>query len=159
MVKEHYYSPIFRRPREKARWQLHKNVKSNIKQVPEAARLIAAALRPPTSYYKTIQVRRTKHVGHCWRSKNDLISDILPWTSSHGRAKAGRRGRNYIQQLCAETGYSLKTSWEQCTIETGMQERAREIRAGSVTLGKVKWNANSFVKDFKSGDGIQFQRG
>ena len=26
---------------------------------------------------KTIQVRRTKHAGHCWRSRNELISDIL----------------------------------------------------------------------------------
>ena len=36
---------------------------------------------------KTIQVKRTKHVGHCWRSKDELISDILLWTPSHGRAK------------------------------------------------------------------------
>ena len=30
---------------------------------------------PPIT--KTIQVRRTKHVGHCWRSKDGLISDVL----------------------------------------------------------------------------------
>ena len=28
---------------------------------------------------KTIQVRRTRHVGHCWRSKDELISDVLLW--------------------------------------------------------------------------------
>ena len=40
---------------------------------------------PPTT--KTIKVRRTRHVGHCWRSRDELISDLLLWTSTHGRAK------------------------------------------------------------------------
>ena len=42
---------------------------------------------------KTIQVRRTRHVGHCWRSRDDLISDVLLWTPTYGRAKAGRPAR------------------------------------------------------------------
>ena len=61
---------------------------------------------PPIT--KTIQVRWTRHMGHCWRSKDELISDILLWTPSHGRAKAGRQARTYIQQLGAHTGYSLE---------------------------------------------------
>ena len=32
--------------------------------------------------------------------------DALLWTPSHGRAKAGRPARTYIQQLCADTGCS-----------------------------------------------------
>ena len=31
---------------------------------------------------KTIQVRRIRHAGHCWRSKDELISDILLWIPS-----------------------------------------------------------------------------
>ena len=46
---------------------------------------------------KNIQVRQTRHVGHCWRSRDELI---LLWTPSHGWAKAGRPARTYIQQLC-----------------------------------------------------------
>ena len=34
---------------------------------------------PPIT--KTIQVRRTKHAGHCWRSRDELISDVLLWTT------------------------------------------------------------------------------
>ena len=49
---------------------------------------------------KTIQVRQTRHAGHCWRSKDELISNILLWTPSHRRAKAGQLARTYIQQLC-----------------------------------------------------------
>ena len=59
---------------------------------------------PPIT--KTIQVRRTRHTGHCWRSRDELISDVLLWTPTHGRAKAGRPARTYIQQLCEDTGYS-----------------------------------------------------
>ena len=72
---------------------------------------------PPTA--KTIQVRRTRHAGHCWRSKDELISDILLWTPSHGRAKTRRLARTYIQQLCADTGCSLKTYRKQWTIGKG----------------------------------------
>ena len=53
---------------------------------------------------KTIQVRRTRHVGHCWRSRDELISDVLLWIPSFGLAKAGRPALTYIQQLCENEG-------------------------------------------------------
>ena len=42
---------------------------------------------------KTIQVRRTRHAGHCWRSRDDLISYVLLWTPTYGQAKAERPAR------------------------------------------------------------------
>ena len=42
---------------------------------------------PPTA--KTIQVRETRLAGHCWRSMDELISDVLLWTPTYGREKAG----------------------------------------------------------------------
>ena len=65
---------------------------------------------------KTIQVRRTKHAGHCWRSRDELISDVLLWTTTYSRAKAGWPARTYIQQLCEDTGCSLKNCQRQWTI-------------------------------------------
>ena len=59
---------------------------------------------PPIT--KTIQVKRTRHAGHCWRSRYELISDVLLWTPTYGRAKVGRPARTYIQQLCEDTGCS-----------------------------------------------------
>ena len=53
---------------------------------------------------KFTQVRRTRHAGHCWRSKDELISDVLLWTPSHRKAKAGRLAWTYIEQICADTG-------------------------------------------------------
>ena len=56
---------------------------------------------PPIT--KTIQVRRTRH---CWRSRDELISDVLLWTPTYGRAKAGWPAQTYVQQLCEDTGCS-----------------------------------------------------
>ena len=53
---------------------------------------------------KTTQIRRTRHAGHCWRSKDELISDVPLWTPTYSRAKAGRPARTYIQQLCENMG-------------------------------------------------------
>ena len=51
---------------------------------------------PPIT--KTIQVRRTRHAGHWWRSRDELISNVILWTPTYGRAKAGWPARTYIQQ-------------------------------------------------------------
>ena len=61
---------------------------------------------PPIT--KTIKVRQTRHAEHCWRSKDELISDLLQWTPSHGQAKAGRPAQTYLQQLYENTGYSFE---------------------------------------------------
>ena len=37
---------------------------------------------PPIT--KTIQARRTRHTGRCWRSKDELICDVLQWTPAYG---------------------------------------------------------------------------
>ena len=36
---------------------------------------------------KTIQVRRTRHARHCWRSRDELISDVLLWTPTYAAQK------------------------------------------------------------------------
>ena len=36
---------------------------------------------------KTIQVRRTRHARHCWRSRDEFISDVLLWTPTYGQEK------------------------------------------------------------------------
>ena len=61
---------------------------------------------PPIT--KTIQVRRTRHAGHCWRSKDGPISEVLLWTPAYGQEKAGLPALTYIQQLYEDTGCSPK---------------------------------------------------
>ena len=82
---------------------------------------------------KTIKVRWTKHAGHCWRSKDKLIIDILLWTSSHGWAKAGWIARTYIQQVSADSGCILENLLGVIDDRDGWRKRVKEICAGSTT--------------------------
>ena len=82
------------------------------------------------SITKTIKVKRTRHVGHCWRSKNKLISDILLWTPSHGRTKARWPAWTYIQQLFEDTGCSPEGRPKTMNDREEWQERVRDICAG-----------------------------
>ena len=84
---------------------------------------------PPIT--KTIQVRQTRHAGHCWRSKDKLIRDVLLWTPTHGRAKAGRPARTYIQQLCEDTGCYPEDLPRAMNDREEWWERIRDIRATS----------------------------
>ena len=86
---------------------------------------------PPIT--KTIQVRRTRHPGHCWRSRDELISDVLLWTPSYGRAKAGRPARTHIQQLCEDTGCSPEDLPEAMNDREKWRERVGDIRASITT--------------------------
>ena len=88
---------------------------------------------PPIT--KTIQVRRTKHAEHFWRSRDELISDVLLWTPAHGRAKAGRPARTYIQQLCEDTVGSPEDLPGVMDYREKWRERVRDIRAG----GTIWW--------------------
>ena len=76
---------------------------------------------------KNIQVRRTRHIGHCWKSGGELISDVLLWTPSHGQAKAGRPAGTYIQQLCADTVCRLEDLLKAMDDREGWRERVRDI--------------------------------
>ena len=84
---------------------------------------------PPIT--KTIQVRRARHAGHCWRSRDELISDVLLWTPTHGRVKAGRPARTYIQQLCEDTGCCPEDLPRAMNDREEWRERVRDIRATS----------------------------
>ena len=85
------------------------------------------------SITKTIQVRRSRHAGHCWRSRDELISDVLLWTPTHGRAKAGQPVRTYIQQLCEDTGCCSEDLPRAMNDREEWRERVRDIRATSTT--------------------------
>ena len=84
---------------------------------------------PPIT--KTIQVRRTRHAGHCWRSRDELIRYVLLWIPTHGRAKAGRPARTYIQQLCEDTGCCPEDLPRAMNDREEWRERVRDIRAAS----------------------------
>ena len=79
---------------------------------------------------KTIKVRQTRHAGHCWRSRDELISDVLRRIPSYGRTKAGR---TYIQQLCKDSGCNPEDLPEAMNDREKWWERIKDIRAGGTT--------------------------
>ena len=95
---------------------------------------------PPIT--KTIQVRRTRHAGHCWRSRDELIRDVLLWIPTHGRAKAGRPARTYIQQLCEDTGCCPEDLPRAMNDREEWRERVRDIRAASTIWWWWWWYVN-----------------
>ena len=89
---------------------------------------------------KTIQVRRIRLVGHCWRNRDELISDIPLWVPSHGWTKAGRPARTYILQLCTNTGCSLE---DRPGAMGGRREMVKDIRADGATWWW--WSSSSYT--------------
>ena len=87
------------------------------------------------SLYRTETLLWTRHAGHythCWRSRDELISDVLLWTPAYGQAKAGRPARIYIHKLWEDTGCSLEDLPEAMNNKK-WRERARDIRASGTT--------------------------
>ena len=88
---------------------------------------------PPIKKKKIIQVRRTRHAGHGWKNRDELISDTLLRTASYGRAKARRPARTYLQHLYADTGCSLEDLPGAMDDIEGWWENVRETHAGGAT--------------------------
>ena len=104
---------------------MEKNLDSNYKRMPSAIldkswrqhpikQQLYGHLLPIT---KTIQVRWTKHTGHCWRRKAEIIRDVFLWPPSHGRTSSLNL---YTSSVPIEDG-ALKTSRDQWTIEMGSE--------------------------------------
>ena len=94
-------------------------------------------------------ITNTIHAGHCRRNKDELISGILRWIHSHGRANVGRLVRIYIQQLCVDAGCGLEDLPEAMDDSDAWRERVREIGAGSTTwwwliLNWIIWDRSVF---------------
>ena len=75
---------------------------------------------------KTIKVRQTRHAGHCWRIRDELISDVLLTTPGKSRA-------TYIQQLCEHTGCGPEDLPEAMNDRVEWRERVRDICADAMT--------------------------
>ena len=112
---------------------------------------------PPIT--KTTQVRRTRYAGHCWRSKDELISDVLLWTPAYGQAKAGRPARTYIQQLCEDTGCNPEDLPKAMNDREKWREKVRDIRASGTTSWWWWWHDTfiTYIHRTRNGFFVQVQ--
>ena len=79
---------------------------------------------PPIS--QTLRDRRLRFAGHCFRSKEELASDLVLWQPNHGFKSRGRPARTYPDQLSDDLGcmkedlpvlMSDRTRWKEQVIE------------------------------------------
>ena len=105
-----YHMDVDQTNKEKARQKLHKNVTCYTEQIFETTPHEIASVWPLIPISKTIKMRRARHEGLSWRSKNELRSNILLWTPSQGHACVDRPTRTYQQQT---QDVVLETCWEQ----------------------------------------------
>ena len=87
----------------------------------------------PPLIMKTIQVKWTRHAGHCWRNRDELISDVLLWPPSYGRTNAGQPARTYIQLLYEDTGCYPEDIPEAMNKREEWRVRVRVIHGGGTT--------------------------
>ena len=102
---------------------------------------------------KTIKVRQTRHAGHCWKSRDKIISDVLLWTSSHGWVKAGWPARTYIQQ---DMGCSPKDFLEAMNDREEWWERVRDIYSGGMTRWWFVYGIYFFIKSLLEFHSVYF---
>ena len=128
---------LTKRLEEETRRQLHKNAASNIEtspggNTPQGTQLYGH-LSPIT---KPIQVRRTRHAGHCWRSRDELISNVLLWTPTYGWAKARDDLLEHtLPQVCEDTECSPEDLPEARNDREKWRESVRDI----CTSGRTWW--------------------
>ena len=65
---------------------------------------------------KTIQVRRTRHAGHCWRSRDEFIIDVLLWPPHMARQKQDDQLEHTFSSYVRIRDVALKTYQRRWTI-------------------------------------------
>ena len=55
-----------------------------------------------------INKRRTRFAGHCYRSKDEVVSNLTLWTPKHGKAKVGRPSKTYTKQFTQDADCQLE---------------------------------------------------
>ena len=75
---------------------------------------------------KTIKIRWTRHVGHCWRSRDELISDLLLWTPCMDEQRQDMQLKLTYSSSVPIRDVALRTCRNQWTIGR-CDERGSEI--------------------------------
>ena len=79
---------------------------------------------PPIS--QTIQEIWARHAGHCWKSKDEFISNILQWTPTHGHTSVDQLVKTYIIGSVQKLDSILRIYTEWSPIEMNGKKESRE---------------------------------
>ena len=79
----------------------------------------------------TIQERRIRFSGHCWRSKQEVIHDLILWEPKHGRRSVGGQLFTFVDQLEEDTGIPKEFLPSAMEDREGWRKRVMAIRPRS----------------------------
>ena len=80
----------------------------------------------------SIRQQRMRFAGHCWRSKEELIADVLLWNPKHGKRLQGRPRKTYIDQLLDDdTRCRLEELPNTMEDRVGWKKRVNECRTAT----------------------------
>ena len=136
--------------REKARPGEHKNTYCCLHQIPKVANLKTAVVRP---FITHLLNHPNETMKTCWWSKDELISDVPLWTPTHGYTSVSRPTKNYIHQLCTNTGCRLEELSSAMAYKGGWGDLVKGICAVSTLwwwwkrMSKLTTNQNPNDKD------------
>ena len=120
---------------EEARWQLHKNVEQYW-ITPQSTNYTITCL-PSRKLSKLDEPDTQDTAGET----DELISDVLLWTPTYGRAKAGRPARTYLQQLCEDMGCSPED------LPEAMNNRKSDERGSGISV-LAAWHDEIYINFF-----------
>ena len=87
----------------------------------------------------TIQVKQTGHTEHCWRSKDEPISDVLQLIPIYGHTSVSHPTKSDIHQFCVDTECSLKNLSRSMDDRNGCRERERERESQLTPFCQRDW--------------------
>ena len=94
------------------------------------------------NHYTTIQVKQIRHAGHCYKSKNELLSNVLLWTPKHGHISVGWPAKTYIHQLCMDSGSRLE-NLQSVNMTDGKREPSESMLSACFDENDIK-DINAF---------------
>ena len=83
----------------------------------------------------SIREQRLRFTGNCWRSKKELICDVLLWLPKHGKRSRGRPAKTFVDQLVDDTECNVDELMNAMNDRDEWKLRVNECRAGSTWIG------------------------
>ena len=72
-----------------------------------------------------------RFAGHCWRSKNELVSDVLLWTPKHGQRSRGSPAKTFVYKMVEYTKFEVEELINLMENRNEWKKRVLECRASS----------------------------
>ena len=79
----------------------------------------------------SIREQRLRFTGHGWRSKKELICDVLLWLPKHGKRSNGRPAKTFVDQLVDDTECNVDELMNAMNDRDEQKLRVNECREGS----------------------------